>query len=67
MDGAPGGRVEIDRDTFPAFAGSAYTALPIHVLHLPVFKPGATYTIQSSVAGHGGTSSSGTVYLTNWN
>jgi hexosaminidase len=59
--------VEIDRDSFAGFAGAAYTALPVYVLHLPAVKPGATYTIRASVAGRGGTGSAGTVYLTNWN
>ena len=59
--------VEIDRDSFAGFAGSAYTALPVYVLHLPAVKQGATYTIRASVAGRGGTASAGTVYLTNWN
>jgi hexosaminidase len=59
--------VEIDRDSFAGFAGSSYTALPVYVLHLGIFKPGATYTIRASIAGRGGTTSAGTVYLTNWN
>jgi hexosaminidase len=59
--------VELDRDSFAGFAGSTYTALPVYVLHLPAFKPGANYTIRSSIAGHGGTATAGTVYLTNWN
>jgi hexosaminidase len=59
--------VELDRDSFAGFAGSTYTALPVYVLHVPALKPGATYTIRSSIAGHGGTATAGTVYLTNWN
>ncbi len=59
--------VELDRDSFAAFAGTSYTALPVHVLRVRIFKPGATYTIRASIAGRGGTASNGTVYLTNWN
>lgn len=59
--------VEIDRDNFAGFAGSSYTALPVYVLHLGIFKSGATYTIRASIAGRGGTTTAGTVYLTNWN
>jgi hexosaminidase len=40
---------------------------PYFVLRLPWYHPGSTYTIQASIAGFGGTASSGTVYLVNWN
>jgi hexosaminidase len=46
----------------PTTYGLAY-----YVLHLPAYTPGATYTIQASVAGRGGTDSNGTVFLANWN
>lgn len=58
--------VQLDIDTHAGFAGdgSTYT---LYVLHLPQAVPGATYTIQATVAGSGGTASSGIVYLPNWN
>jgi len=59
--------VQVDLDTYTGFAGASFTQLPVFVLHLPAFKAGATYTIQASIAGRGGTASNGTVYLTNWN
>ena len=59
--------VEIDRDSFAGFAGTSYNALPVYVLHLARFKPGATYAVRASVTAHGGTATAGTVYLTNWN
>lgn len=59
--------VPVDMDNFTGFAGLAYTQLPVYVLHLAAFKPGATYTIQASIAGRGGTATAGVVYLTNWN
>jgi hexosaminidase len=63
---------EIDRDTH---AGIAQNATPkvattdgtTYVLHLPARKVGATYQIEASVQGSGGTNSSGIVYLPNWN
>lgn len=62
---------EIDRDTHNGFAQSstpkaATTNATLYVLHLPVRKPGATYQIKASVQGNGGTNTSGTVYLPNW-
>ena len=64
--------VEIDRDTHFGYAqtgtvAAATTNQVLYILHLPAFQPGTTYTIGASVQGIGGTSSSGTVYLPNWN
>jgi hexosaminidase len=60
--------VQIDLNTFTGFTGLSYTRpVSYYVLHLPWFHPGATYTIRASVGGDGGTDSTGTVYLTNWN
>jgi hexosaminidase len=39
----------------------------LYVLHLPETVPGATYKIQAVMAGSGGSTTSGTVYLANWN
>ena len=63
---------EIDRDTHSGLAESASEATyaangTVYVLHLPVRKAGATYQIEASVQGSGGTNSSGIVYLPNWN
>jgi hexosaminidase len=58
--------IPIDSDVHAGFTGSSQT-IPVYVLHLPARKPGATYAIQASVAGRGGTASSGNVYLPNWN
>ena len=49
------------------YAGFSGSNLPYFVLHLKSFQPGATYTVQASIAGYGGTASTGTVYITNWN
>jgi len=63
--------VPVDTQTFTTFSGAVSGIptyrLPVFVLHLANFKPGATYTIQASIASRGGTASNGTVYLTNWN
>jgi hypothetical protein len=68
--------VQVDIDTHAGLAESSGTYqatepfIPIftlYVLHLPETKPGATYTIQAVVAGSGGTSGAGTIYLPNWN
>jgi hexosaminidase len=72
-----------DTNSFRSFAGTAtgstYTqtgitvagtnyGLPYYILHLPVFHPGSTYTIQASVGENGSANStSGKVYLPNWN
>ena len=57
--------VEMDRDTHAGYTG--FTPVrPIYVLRLPAYRPGATYTLQASVVGRGGTNSNGTIYLTNW-
>ena len=58
--------VEIDRDTHTGFTGSS-PSFPLFVLRLPFRKASATYTIQASVKGDGGTASNGSVYLPNWN
>jgi hypothetical protein len=39
----------------------------LYVLHLPETVPGANYKIQAVMAGSGGSTTSGTVYLANWN
>jgi hexosaminidase len=59
-----GTQVDIDTHTGVAGTSPAYT---LYILHLPETKPGATYTIQAVVSGYNGTSSSGVVYLPNWN
>lgn len=57
--------VEVDRDTHAGTAGTA-SSLASYVLRLPAVKPGATYTIRANIQGAGGTNSTGTVYLPNW-
>jgi hexosaminidase len=58
--------VEIDRDTHLGFTGVTPTQ-PAYILHLPALRPGATYTLAASVAGRGGTDSTGIIYRVNWN
>ena len=58
--------VEIDRDTHAGFTGAGPTK-PAYILHLSALRPGATYTLAASVAGRGGTNSTGTIYRVNWN
>ena len=74
---------QVDTNSFRSFAGTTtgavYTqtgitvsgtnyGLPYYILHLPVFHPGSTYTIQASVAENGSANStSGKVFLPNWN
>ncbi len=62
---------EIDRDTHAGFAqtnsaAAATTNATIYVLRLPVRNSDATYQINASVQGSGGTNSAGNVYLPNW-
>jgi hexosaminidase len=62
---------EIDRDTHVGYALSATPAqnttnATLYILHLPAYKASATYSIDASVQGIGGTNSSGIVYLPNW-
>jgi hexosaminidase len=59
--------VPVDVDNYTGYAGTTHTRLPVFVFHLPRFKPGATYTIQASIAADRGTASTGAVYLTSWN
>jgi hexosaminidase len=65
--------VQVDTDnTYIGFAGvaaggNANPNQPYFVLHLKTYQPGATYTIQAVIGGVGGTASTGTVYITNWN
>ncbi len=68
--------VQVDIDTHAGLAEKTATyqatepfipVFTLYVLHLPEFKPGATYSVQAVVAGSGGTATSGTVYLPNWN
>ena len=59
--------VELDRDTHDGTTLSGTTTIkPAYVLRLRSLRPGATYTLRASVAGRGGTSSSGIVYMPNW-
>lgn len=58
--------VELDRDTHAGFTGVS-PVRPTYILKLPARRPGATYILQASVAGRGGTASSGVVYRPNWN
>jgi hypothetical protein len=69
-----GTQVDIDTHSGLAESSSTYQStepfIPIftlYIVHLPELVPGATYTIQAVVAGSGGTATSGTVYLPNWN
>ena len=68
--------VQVDIDTHAGLAepSSAYQATQpfiaifmLYVLHLPESKLGATYTIQTVTQGSGGTTASGSIYLSNWN
>jgi hexosaminidase len=56
----------ISEDAHTGFAGSGPSNW-VYILHLRERKPGATYTIEASVAGRGGTASYGNIYLPNWN
>jgi len=58
--------VELDRDTHAGFTGVT-PVRPTYVLRLPARRPGASYTLQASVQGRGGTNSTGIVYRPNWN
>jgi len=57
--------VELDRDTHAGFTGAS-PVQPAYTLRLPARRPGAIYTLQASMAGRGGTASSGTLYRPNW-
>jgi hexosaminidase len=59
--------VDSDNTGYVGYAGLSPNNLPYFVLHLNSYVPGATYTVQATVAGFGGTASSGTVYIVNWN
>ncbi|MGZ4962495.1 MAG: beta-N-acetylhexosaminidase [Limisphaerales bacterium] len=68
--------VEINRSTFTGLAGAglykqfpnAFGGIAAYPLHLQVYHPGATYTIQASIAENGThASSNGKVYMPNWN
>jgi hexosaminidase len=58
--------VELDRDTHDGLAQSGTQSRVQYALRLRSLRPGATYTIRASVAGNGGTTSSGIVYLPLW-
>jgi hexosaminidase len=59
----------IDTDTHNGYTGSGNGGQTnsCYILFLPQYHPGSTYTIQSTVAGRGGTSSNGRISLPNWN
>jgi hexosaminidase len=68
--------VQVDVDTHSGTAESTATYqgtepfIPIftlYIVHLPELIPGATYAVRAVVAGSGGTATSGTIYLPNWN
>jgi len=69
-----GVQVDIDSHTGTAESSSIYQAtapfIPVftlYIVHLPELIPGATYTIKAVYQGSGGTTSSGTIYMPNWN
>ncbi len=62
-----GVQVDADNTGYVGYAGLSAANLPYFLLHLKNFQPGATYTLQATVAGVGGASSSGTIFLVNWN
>jgi hexosaminidase len=67
-----GTQVDIDTHSGTASGYQAGTEpfIPIftlYVLHLPELVPGATYSVKAVVAGSGGTSGAGTIYMPNWN
>lgn len=69
-----GVQVDIDTHSGTAEKTSVYQGsepfIPVftlYIVHLPELIPGATYTIQTVVAGSGGTATSGSVYMPNWN
>jgi hexosaminidase len=64
VNGVP---VDSDNTGYVGYAGLSRNNLPYFVLHLRSFVPGATYTVQATIAGYQGTTSSGTVYIVNWN
>lgn len=53
--------------TYLSFPQNTSYYTPYFVVRLPWYHPGSTYTIQAAIAGWGGTDSTGTVYLVNWN
>lgn len=71
--------VQIDTDSHSGRAGamfptsvtyfaqaSTYT-LAYYIFKLPTYHPGATYTVQATMTGVGGSASVGKVYMPNWN
>ena len=66
-----GTQVDIDThsgnaDGYQAGSEPYIPVFTLYIVRLPEFKPGATYTVQAVVAGSGGTATSGTVYMPNW-
>jgi hypothetical protein len=66
-----GTQVDIDAHsgTASGYQAGSQPFIPIftlYIVRLPEYKPGATYTIRAAVAGSGGTATSGTVYMPNW-
>jgi hexosaminidase len=57
--------LEIDRDPHAGITGGVPRAT--YILRLPARRPGASYSIQASMQGRGGTNSNGVIYRTNWN
>jgi len=57
----------VDTDAHTGIASKTTAAYTLYILRVPEAKPGATYKIQAVVSGYNGTTSSGTVYLPNWN
>jgi hexosaminidase len=67
---------QVDMNTFTSFAGlglygqtgNSLGGVAYYAVHLPWYHPGSSYVIQASMAEHGSSaSSSGNVYLPNWN
>jgi hexosaminidase len=71
--------VQIDTDSHSGRAGamfptsvfyfaqaSTYT-FAYYIFNLQTYHPGATYTVQATLTGSGGTASNGKVYMPNWN
>jgi hexosaminidase len=68
-----GVQVDIDTHTGTVEPTSTYQGtepfIPVftlYIVHLPELVPGATYTIQAVYQSSGGTTTSGTIYMPNW-
>jgi hexosaminidase len=66
-DNHTGLAAKIFKTSVTYFAQASVPTLAYYIFKLPTYHPGATYTVQAKITGVSANSTSGNVYMPNWN